>query len=123
MTSLQVEVQEDTHFRIMRIVQENSDMNQRYFADKLCMSVCGLSYCLNALITTHVVKKGDFHKSKKKRKYVSLLKPLEIAEMVALTSRFLKRMMKEYEPLKLEMALLKSNVGEDEACGLRKAPR
>jgi hypothetical protein len=33
MTSRQAKIQEDTHFRIMRILQENPDLTQRELAD------------------------------------------------------------------------------------------
>ena len=39
MTSRQAKIQEDTHFRIMRILQDNPDLTQRELADKLGMSV------------------------------------------------------------------------------------
>ena len=38
MTSRQAKIQEDTHFRIMRILQDNPDLTQRELADKLGMS-------------------------------------------------------------------------------------
>ena len=41
MTSRQAKIQEDTHFRIMRILQDNPDLTQRELADKLGMSVGG----------------------------------------------------------------------------------
>jgi EPS-associated MarR family transcriptional regulator len=108
MTNRQAKIQEDTHFRIMRILQENPDLTQRELADKLGMSVGGLNYCLNALIDKGFVKMGNFHKSKNKFKYVYLLTPQGITEKVTLTSRFLKRKMEEYEALKVEIEALKS---------------
>lgn len=111
MTSRQVKIQEDTHFRIMRILQENPDLTQRELADKLGMSVGGLNYCLKALIDKGFVKMGNFQKSKNKFKYVYLLTPQGIAEKVALTSRFLKRKMEEYEALKMEIDALKIESG------------
>lgn len=108
MTSRQAKIQEDTHFRIMRILQDNPDLTQRELADKLGMSVGGLNYCLNALIDKGFVKMGNFQKSKNKFKYVYLLTPQGIAEKVALTSRFLKRKMEEYEALKAEIEALKA---------------
>ena len=108
MTSRQAKIQEDTHFRLMQILQDNPDLNQRELADKLGMSVGGLNYCLNALIDKGFVKVGNFHKSKNKFKYVYLLTPRGIAEKVTLTSRFLKRKMEEYDALKLEIELLKA---------------
>jgi EPS-associated MarR family transcriptional regulator len=108
MTSRQANSQEDTHFRIMRILQENPDLTQRELAEKLGMSVGGLNYCLNALMDKGLVKMQNFSNSKNKFKYVYLLTPMGIAEKVALTTRFLSRKMEEYEALKLEIEALKS---------------
>jgi EPS-associated MarR family transcriptional regulator len=121
MTSRQAKIQEDTHFRIMRILQENPDLTQRELADKLGMSVGGLNYCLNALIDKGFVKMENFQKSKNKFKYVYLLTPQGIAEKFALTSRFLKRKMEEYDAMKVEIEALKAEAGDDEANGRRKA--
>ena len=94
----------------MRILQENPDLTQRELADKLCMSVGGLNYCLNALIDKGLVKMQNFSNSKNKFKYVYLLTPMGIAEKVALTTHFLGRKMEEYEALKLEIEALKFEV-------------
>ena len=110
MTSRQAQIQEDTYFRVMRILQENPDLTQRELAEKLGMSVGGLNYCLNALIDKGLVKMQNFSNSKNKFKYVYLLTPMGIAEKVTLTSRFLSRKIKEYEALKLEIEALKSEV-------------
>jgi EPS-associated MarR family transcriptional regulator len=110
MTSSQAKTQEDTHFRIMRILQENPDLTQRELAEMLGMSVGGLNYCLNALIDKGLVKMQNFSNSKNKFRYVYLLTPMGIAEKVALTTRFLSRKMQEYEALKLEIEALKSEV-------------
>ena len=123
MTSRQAKIQEDTYFRIMRLLQDNPDITQRELADKIGMSVAGLNYCLNALIEKGLVKMANFSKSKNKFKYVYLLTPQGIAEKVALTSLFLKRKMEEYEALKVEIESLKAEVGEDEISGLKKAIR
>jgi len=110
MTSRQAKIQEDTHFRIMRILQENPDLTQRELAEKLGMSVGGLNYCLNALIDKGLVKMQNFSSSKNKFKYVYLLTPMGIAEKVDLTTRFLSRKMEEYDALKFEIEALKSEV-------------
>jgi EPS-associated MarR family transcriptional regulator len=120
MTSRQAKIQEDIHFRIMRILQENPDLTQRELADKLGMSVGGLNYCLNALIDKGFVKMANFYESKNKFKYVYLLTPQGIVEKVALTSRFLNRKMEEYAALKVEIEALKTEVGEDHTVSSRK---
>ena len=113
MTNRQAKIQEDTSFRIMRILQENPDVTQRELAEKLGMSVGGLNYCLKALIDKGFVKMQNFQNSKNKFKYVYLLTPQGIAEKVALTSRFLKHRVEEYEALKVEIEALKSESGID----------
>ena len=110
MTSRQAQIQEDTYFRVMRILQENPDLTQRELAEKLGVSVGGLNYCLNALMDKGWVKMQNFQNSKNKFKYVYLLTPQGIAERVALTSRFLDRKMQEYEALKAEIESLHQDV-------------
>ena len=117
----QAHLQEDTHFKIMRILHDNPDLTQRELADQLGMSVGGLNYCLKALIDKGFVKMDNFQKSKNKFKYVYLLTPQGIAEKVALTSRFLQRKMQEYEALKVEIEALRTEVGKYESNDLIKA--
>ena len=102
---------------IRRILQDNRDLTLRELAEMLGMSVGRLNYCLNALIDKGFVKMGNFQKSKNKFKYVYLLTPQGIAEKVALTSRFLKRKMEEYDALKVEIEALKAEVGEVQTNG------
>jgi hypothetical protein len=59
----------------------------------------------------------NFKKSKNEFKYVYLLTPQGIVEKVALTSRFLKRKMDEYDALKVEIEALKAEAGEDPGHG------
>lgn len=120
MTSRQAKIQEDTHFRIMLILQGNPDLTQRELADKLGMSVGGLNYCLKALIDKGFVKMANFQNSKNKFKYVYLLTPQGIAEKMVMTGRFLRRKMEEYDALKVEIEALMAELGEDHADGHRK---
>lgn len=113
MTSRRSQLQEDTYFRVLRMLQDNPDMTQREIADKLGISTSGLNYCLKALIDKGWVKVQNFSQSKNKFGYIYVLTPQGLAEKVALTSRFLKRKMQEYDALKLEIEALKSEVGED----------
>jgi EPS-associated MarR family transcriptional regulator len=110
MTSRQSQLQEDTYFRVMQILQENPDLTQRELAEKLGVSVGGLNYCLKALIDKGWVKMQNFQNSKNKFKYVYLLTPQGIAEKVALTTRFLGRKMQEYETLKAQIDSLRKEV-------------
>jgi len=110
MTSRQARLQEDTYFRVMRILQENPDLTQRELAEQLGISVGGLNYCLKALMEKGLVKMNNFANSKNKFGYVYVLTPSGIAEKAALTRRFLQRKISEYEALRLEIEALKSEV-------------
>ena len=123
MTSRQAQIQEDTNFRIMRILQNNPDLTQRELADQLGMSVGGLNYCLKALINKGFVKMGNFQKSKNKFKYVYLLTPHGIAERVILTGRFLQRKIDEYDALKADIERFRAEVEDNGNPPLSEASR
>ena len=94
---------EDLRFRVLRILQDNPDASQRDIAKFLGLSLGGVNYCLSALIEKGHVKMRNFRGSDDKLKYSYLLTPKGIAEKSALTGRFLKRKMREYEDLKAEI--------------------
>lgn len=106
MTSRQSQLQEDTYYRVMRLLESNPDLTQRELAGKLGVSVGGLNYCLKALIQKGFVKMHNFGQSKNKFGYVYLLTPAGLTEKAALTGRFLQRKMREYENLKSEIEAL-----------------
>jgi EPS-associated MarR family transcriptional regulator len=123
MTTRQAMMQEETHLRIMRILQENPDMTQRALAVELGISVGGLNYGLNALIDKGFVKMQTFSRSKNKFGYVYLLTPKGISEKVSLTSKFLKLKQAEYEALKAEIESLKAQSDISEAAQRFEATR
>lgn len=107
MTSRRSQLQEDTYFRVLRMLQDNPDMTQREIAEKLGISTSGLNYCLKALIDKGWVKVHNFSQSKNKFGYIYVLTPQGIAEKALLAGRFLKRKMTEYEQLQSEIETLK----------------
>jgi EPS-associated MarR family transcriptional regulator len=113
MTSRRSRLQEDTYFRVLRILQDRSDMTQREIAQLLGVSTSGLNYCLNALIDKGWVKVHNFSESKNKFGYVYLLTPSGISEKAALTGRFLQRKLLEYEALKSEIESLSDEAFAD----------
>jgi EPS-associated MarR family transcriptional regulator len=112
MTSRRSKIQEDTYFRVLRILQERPDVTQREIAQLLGISTSGLNYCLNALIDKGWVKVHNFSESKNKFGYVYLLTPTGITEKAALTVRFLQRKLREYEEMREEIDSLKSELPE-----------
>lgn len=111
--SRHAKAQEDTYFRIMRLVDEQPDISQRELAEKVGISLGALNYCLKALMDKGFVKLENFQNSKHKFKYAHILTPSGVAEKVSITGRFLKRKLQEYEALKAEIDALKAEAGDN----------
>jgi EPS-associated MarR family transcriptional regulator len=107
MTARQAQ-QEDTAFRVMRLLQDNPDLTQRELAQKLGLSVGGLNYCLKALVDKGWVKVQNFAHSKNKFGYVYVLTPHGVSKKAQLTGRFLQRKLAEYEALLAEIESLRA---------------
>ena len=85
MTSRRSQLQEDTYFRVLRMLQDNPDMTQREIAEKLGISTSGLNYCLKALIDKGWVKVQNFSQSKNKFGYIYVLRPLSATALMAIS--------------------------------------
>lgn len=103
MTSKRAKLQEDTHFRVLRLLQQNPEMSQRELAEAVGVSVGGMHYLLNALIEKGLVKLGNFKAAEDKRRYAYILTAKGISEKAALTRRFLVRKIEEYDALRAEI--------------------
>lgn len=103
MTSKRTKLQEYTHFRVLRLLQENPEMSQRELAEAVGVSVGGIHYVLNALINKGLVKLGNFTAAEDKRRYAYVLTPKGILRKAALTRAFLAWKMEEYEALREEI--------------------
>ena len=113
MTSKRSKLQEDTHFRVLRLLQDNPEMSQRELAAAAGISVGGTHYVLNALIEKGLVKLGNFTAAEDKRRYAYVLTPKGITEKAAITKRFLARKMEEYASLKAEIDTLRNELAEE----------
>ena len=99
-------MREDTHFRVLRLLQENPYTSQRELATAVGVSVGGMHYVLNALIEKGLVKLGNFTAAEDKRRYAYVLTPKGISEKASITRRFLARKLEEYDDLKAEIDAL-----------------
>jgi EPS-associated MarR family transcriptional regulator len=113
MTSRRSNIQEDTYFRVLRILQDRPDVTQREIAQMIGVSTSGMNYCLNALIDKGWVKVQNFSESKNKFGYVYLLTPSGVAKKASLTGSFLQRKLKEYEEIKAEIESLRFEKSEE----------
>lgn len=101
---------QETHLKVLRLLEANPQMNQRELAHALGVSLGKTNYCLKALLTKGMLKAQSFQSSKQKLAYAYLLTPTGMAAKAALTQRFLQRKMAEFEALRLEIATLQSEV-------------
>jgi EPS-associated MarR family transcriptional regulator len=113
--SRQADLQEDTNFRVMRILEGRPEISQRELSKTLGVSLGGVNYCLSALIDKGFVKAKNFSNNANKVSYAYLLTPKGMREKSQLTVRFLQRKMQEYEDLRREIELLNGQVDAQEA--------
>jgi len=112
MTDKRSKLQEDTRFRVLRLLDDNPEMSQREMAKAVGVSVGAMHYVLNALIEKGLVKLGNFTAAEDKRRYAYKLTLQGIAEKAAMTRRFLLRKIEEHEALKAEIDSLTAELPE-----------
>ena len=103
---------EDTHLRLLRLLESKPNLSQRALARELGVSLGKVNYCLNALVEKGWIKVRNFRNSDNKLGYIYLLTPRGIESRASITMRFLKRKVDEFESLKREIALLEREVAE-----------
>ena len=106
-------VYQEAHFRVLRLLEGNPQMNQRDLAAAAGVSLGKTNYCINALLDKGLIKVQNFKSSKRKLAYAYLLTPAGIAEKAALTQRFLTRKMEEYDALRAEIEQLKQEAADN----------
>ncbi|HET9389246.1 MAG TPA: MarR family EPS-associated transcriptional regulator [Steroidobacteraceae bacterium] len=94
---------EETHYKLMRLLEANPGMSQRDVARALGISLGKVNYCVRALLGKGWIKAANFKNSHNKAAYMYLLTPRGIEEKARLTLRFLKIKIGEYEKLRLEI--------------------
>ena len=106
-------VYQEAHFKVLRLLEGNPQMNQRDLAAAAGVSLGKTNYCINALLEKGLIKVQNFKSNKRKLAYAYLLTPAGIAEKASLTQRFLTRKMEEYEALKAEIEQLKQEAADN----------
>lgn len=114
MASTHAQQTEDLHFRVLKLLQDKPDISQRDLAAQLGISHGKMNYCLNALMEKGLVKLHNFSNSQHRWRYAYVLTPTGMAEKAALTGRFLKRKMAEYEALRAEIEQLRAEACSDD---------
>ena len=123
MTSKRTQLQEDTHFRVLRLLQDNPEVSQRELAEAVGISVGSAHYVLTALIEKGLIKLGNFTAAPDKRRYAYVLTPKGLAAKATITRRFLARKMSEYEALRTEILELRGELDEGAPMAPSDGPR
>lgn len=94
---------EETHYRLLNLIQENPKISQRQLAEEMGVSVGKINYCIKALVKAGQIKLNNFKHSKNKFGYVYLLTPKGIRDKTKVTLRFLEIKKRQYESIKKEI--------------------
>ncbi len=99
-------------YRLLNLLSNKPDISQRALAASLGLSLGKINYALKALMEKGLIKAEKFYNSKNKRAYSYILTPKGMEEKAAVTIRYFKKKMSEYEELQAEISRLKKEVEE-----------
>lgn len=101
---------DNTRYRLLKLLQANPEMSQRQLAAELSVSVGKVNFCLRALLDKGLLKVRNFRSSQNKLAYAYYLTPKGAKAKVRATSGFLQRKLAEYEELQREIDELRREV-------------
>jgi len=94
----------EENFEILRKLYKEPESSQRELAKKIGLSLGKLNYCLKALKEKGFVKIKKFKKTPNKIGHIKyVLTPQGITLRSKLTANFMKRKMREFDELKMEL--------------------
>lgn len=105
-----LDLKEEIHLRVLRLLENNSQVNQRELSDQLGVSLGKVNYCIKALLERGLIKIDNFRNSQNRLAYMYFLTPIGITEKALLTRRYLEIKLAEYEALKDEIDVLAKEV-------------
>lgn len=104
------QAQQDVHFRVMRLLQNNPELSQRDLAREVGVSTGGIHYVLNALLEESLIKLGNFTAAPNKRRYAYILTIQGLTAQAFLTRQLLVPKIEEYKSLKVEIKAFQSDL-------------
>ena len=100
----------DNKYKLLKIIKENPEMTQRQLSKALGLSLGKTNYLIHSLLSKGWVKLENFRRSNNKSGYLYLITPSGIEEKSVLARKFLKRKSAQYNRLKKEIEILKSEI-------------
>lgn len=101
---------DQTRYRLLKLLDANPEVSQRQLAEELGVSVGKVNFCLRALLERGLVKVRNFRNSNNKLAYAYYLTPKGARAKIRTTAGFLKRKLAEYEAIEKEIEELKREV-------------
>ena len=101
---------EDTHYRVLKILEQSPHISQRELAREMGVSLGKVNYCLKALVDKGLVKTSNFKNSANKWAYFYVLTPKGMEAKARISVLFLQRKLEEYEALRAEIEQLQMEV-------------
>ncbi|MBI5436555.1 MAG: MarR family EPS-associated transcriptional regulator [Nitrosomonadales bacterium] len=105
---------ENTHYGLLKILEENPGLSQRDLAKRLGVSLGKVNFCLNALAEKGSLKINNFRNSDNKLAYAYLLTPRGVEQKARMAVEFLQIKIREYERLRKEIEALKREAEQQE---------
>ena len=100
----------DIEYIILKILKDNPKITQRQLSKELGLSLGRTNYVIHALIDKGWVKLSNFKRSDNKIGYLYQLTPKGVTDKSVLAKNFLRRKSEEYNRLKKEIEILKSEL-------------
>ena len=98
---------DEHHLTLLKELATDSTLSQRDLSKRLDLSLGKVNYVLKALLDKGLVKEERFKNSRKKMAYMYVLTPEGLAKKADLTGHFLRRKMREYDTLRVEIEQMK----------------
>ena len=94
---------DNTSYGLLKTLENNSSLSQRYLAKHLGISLGKVNFCINALVEKGCLKVNNFRNSDNKLAYAYLLTPKGVEQKARMTVEFLQIKVQEYERLRAEI--------------------
>lgn len=102
---------------ILKEIEANPQVTQRYLSEKCSVSLGKVNFIVNALINKGILKVRNFKNSKNKLAYMYLFTPYGMKNRIELTRQFLEWKLTQYERLKKEIERYQEDIANGSKAG------
>ncbi|MEA2059795.1 MAG: MarR family EPS-associated transcriptional regulator [Thermodesulfobacteriota bacterium] len=95
--------QQYIRLQLLQLLAENPRMSQRDLSRKMGVPLGRVNCCLSGLVEKGFIKLDKFKGAASQLRYAYILTPTGFEEKLLLTVRFLKRRLREYEEIKIQI--------------------